>query len=98
MSPPFRADPNTKTASANENNRFAIGSSVPKSHISQTARDRHVKLGLPALDPNAGWNEGNGKHAFPLVDAMNDQVGVGAACRSRTDDLLITNQLLYQLS
>ena len=25
-------------------------------------------------------------------------IGYGAACRIRTDDLLITNQLLYQLS
>jgi hypothetical protein len=36
--------------------------------------------------------------AFPLVEGVKCQVEIGAACRSRTDDLLITNQLLYQLS
>ena len=35
---------------------------------------------------------------LPLVEGFKHQVRVGAACRSRTDDLLITNQLLYQLS
>ena len=38
------------------------------------------------------------EQTFPLVVVIKHLVRVGAACRSRTDDLLITNQLLYQLS
>ena len=52
----------------------------------------------PKLWKLAGGAEGALAGAFPLVEGVKCQVEIGAAYRSRTDDLLITNQLLYQLS
>ena len=43
---------------------------------------------------------GLSKHAFPYVGSIraNERGGTGASDRIRTGDLMITNQLLYQLS